>query len=62
MRTKRGFGGWAAGMGLLLAAATASGDEAATRSGYSYIRMMTGEATVASRWNGSVEEIGRAHV
>jgi len=42
-------------MGLLLAAATASGDEAATRSGYSYIRMMTGEATVASRWNGSVE-------
>jgi len=42
-------------MGLLLAAATASGDEAATRGGYSYIRMMTGEATVASRWNGSVE-------
>ncbi len=55
MKTKRGFGGLAAGMGLLLAAATASGDEAATRSGYSYIRMMTGEATVASRWNGSVE-------
>jgi len=55
MKTKRGFGGLAAGLGLLLAAATASGDEAATRSGYSYIRMMTGEATVASRWNGSVE-------
>jgi hypothetical protein len=45
----------AAATGLLLAAATASGDEAVSRSGYSYIRMMTGDATVATRWNGSVE-------
>ncbi len=58
MRIKRGFGVFAAAAGLLLAAATASAaesDEAATRSGYSYIRIMTGEATVESRWNGSVE-------
>ena len=55
MRTKRGFPGLAVATCLLLAAATASGDEAASRSGYSYIRMITGEATVATRWNGSVE-------
>ncbi len=54
MRTKRGFWGLAAAIGLLLAA-TASGDEAADRSAYSYIRMMTGDATVATRWNGGVE-------
>jgi hypothetical protein len=55
MQTKRGFWGLAAAMGLLLAAATASGDEVESRGAYSYIRMMTGEATVASRWNGNVE-------
>ncbi len=55
MQTKRSLLGVIAATGLLLAAATASGDEAASRSGYSYIRMMTGDATVATRWNGSVE-------
>src|SRR6266508_1521076 len=55
MRTKRGFGGLAAGMGLLLAAATASGDEAATRSGYFFIRMMRGEASIAFCWTGIFE-------
>ncbi len=56
MQTKRGFGVLAAVMGLLLAAATASAEEdGASRSAYSYIRTMTGDATVATRWNGSVE-------
>ena len=55
MLTKRSFPGLLVATGLLLAAATASADETASRSGYSYIRMMTGDATVATRWNGSVE-------
>ena len=55
MKIKRGFGGLAAAIGLLFAAATASGEEAAPRGAYSYIRTMTGEATVATRWNGDVE-------
>jgi hypothetical protein len=42
-------------MGLLLVASTASGQQEVSRSGYSYIRMMTGDATVATRWNGGVE-------
>lgn len=57
MKTKRGFRLLAAATsaaGLLLAAA-ASADDSGTRGGYSYIRAMTGEATVASRWNGNVE-------
>jgi hypothetical protein len=40
---------------LLLSLGTASGQEAAQRSGYSYIRAMSGEARVASRLNGEVE-------
>ncbi len=58
MKTKRGFGTLAGAMVLLLGAGTASAaesDQDASRGGYSYIRMMTGEATVESRWNGSVE-------
>jgi hypothetical protein len=57
MKTKRGFRLLAAATsvaGLLLAAA-ASADDSGTRGSYSYIRGMTGEATVASRWNGNVE-------
>ena len=48
MSIKRVFRGLAAGAGLLLTAALAMGQERQGRSGYSYIRMMTGEATVAS--------------
>ena len=55
MSIKRVFRGLAAGAGLLLTAALAMGQERQGRSGYSYIRMMTGEATVASRLNGTVE-------
>jgi hypothetical protein len=55
MQTKRSLLGLIAATGLLLAAATVSGEEAAPRTGYSYIRMMTGDATVGTRWNGSVE-------
>ena len=57
MNTKRGFRLLAAATsaaGLLLAAA-ASANDSGTREGYSHIRAMTGEATVASRWNGNVE-------
>ena len=57
MNTRRGFGLLAAAAsaaGLLLAAA-ASAEDTGTREAYSYIRAMTGEATVASRWNGNVE-------
>jgi hypothetical protein len=57
MNTRRGFGLLAAAAsaaGLMLAAA-ASAEDTGTREAYSYIRAMTGEATVASRWNGNVE-------
>ena len=54
MKTKRSFPGLAAAAGLLLAAA-ALGQDDQERSAYSYIRAMTGEATVASKLNGSVE-------
>jgi hypothetical protein len=57
MKIKRGFPllTAAAGVAGLLLAAAAFADDSATREGYSYIRTMTGEATVASRWNGSVD-------
>jgi hypothetical protein len=54
MTMKRLSSGLAAVAALLLAAA-ASGEDGAQRGGYSYIRTMTGEATVASEWNGSVD-------
>src|SRR6478672_6036654 len=54
MTMKRRLAGLAAVLGLLLAGA-ALGQESGSREGYSYIRFMTGEASVASRWNGSVE-------
>ena len=47
MSMKRLSSGLAAVAALLLAAA-ASGEDGAQRGGYSYIRTMTGEATVAS--------------
>jgi hypothetical protein len=57
MTIKRGFPllTAAAGVAGLLLAAAASADDSGTREGYSYIRTMTGEATVASRWNGNVD-------
>jgi hypothetical protein len=57
MSTKRGFGLLAAATSVagLLLAASASANDSGTREGYSYIRAMTGEATVASRLNGNVE-------
>jgi hypothetical protein len=54
MTMKRASSGLAAVAAFLLAAA-ASGDDAGQRGGYSYIRTLTGEATVASHWNGEVE-------
>ena len=47
--------GLAAVAALLLFSGMASAQEGQERSGYSYIRSMTGEATVASRLNGEVE-------
>jgi hypothetical protein len=55
MKIKGAFRGPAIAAELLLLAATAWAQEASERSGYSYIRLMTGEATVASRLNGNVE-------
>ncbi len=66
MQTKRSFpllAAAATAAGLLLAVAAfadesetgATSSDSGTREGYSYIRTMTGEATVASRWNGNVE-------
>ena len=57
MKTKRGFPllTAAAGAAGLLLAVAVSADDSGTREGYSYIRTMTGEATVASRWNGNVD-------
>jgi hypothetical protein len=46
--------GLLAGVLILVAVGTVWG-EPATRSGYSYIRELSGEVTVDSRWNGSVE-------
>src|SRR6266550_1226030 len=54
MAMKGAFLGLAAVVALLLPAA-ASGEEGAQRGGYSHIRTLTGEATVASRWNGNVD-------
>src|SRR6185369_4774382 len=54
MTMKRLSSGLAVIAALLLAAA-ASGEDGAQRGGYSYIRTITGEATVASEWNGSVD-------
>jgi len=53
MTMKRAFPGLA--VAALLLAAAASGQDGARREGYSYIRTLTGEATVASRWNGNVD-------
>ncbi|HKF43069.1 MAG TPA: DUF6600 domain-containing protein [Thermoanaerobaculia bacterium] len=44
-----------AAAGFLLAAFAAFGQDGSDRSAYSYIRSMTGEATVNSRWNGAVD-------
>lgn len=54
MKLKRASLALAGAVGLLFAA-LASGQDSKDRSAYSYIRMMTGEATVNSRWNGEVE-------
>jgi FecR protein len=54
MTMKRVSSSLAAVVALLLAAA-ASGEEDAQRGSYSYIRTLTGEAVVASEWNGNVD-------
>lgn len=51
----RGLPGAVFGATLLLLSATALADQGASRSGYSYLRGVTGDVTVVSRWNGRVE-------
>src|SRR5262245_25013601 len=52
MNIKRGL--LAIGIGLLTAAA-AFGQTAGARSGYSFVREVTGDVSVDSRWNGKVQ-------
>src|SRR5262245_48772591 len=56
MKFRRAFPRFLAAAGFVFTAFQAFGqDGSADRSAYSYIRNMTGEATVNSRWNGGVD-------
>lgn len=55
MKTRRLPGAAFGAVLLLLSAPALAADRDASRSGYSYLRSVTGEVTVVSRWNGRVE-------